>query len=157
MSVDLEGTRGRHSGRGAWRSSYFFAARHPSISSTIWSIVPTSKVSHPSRGMPPFPNRMAFTMQISGDNVPPPYHHAHICKSSSPIPAHPKTQTSIDTKHTSPKKMSSIRHHSAPVKSTPSTRSPVHTCGSPGQHIIIPLVARPFTIHRPGFYSIFVP
>ena len=44
------------------------------------------------------------TMQISGDSVSPPYHHVHVRKSSSPIPAHPETQIPIDTKHTSPKK-----------------------------------------------------
>jgi len=53
-------------------------------------------------------------MQISGDNISPPYHHHHTRKSSSPIPAHPKSQTqTLDTKHTSPKKTSSAHQHAA--------------------------------------------
>ena len=36
------------------------------------------------------------TMQLSGDNISPPHHHVHARKSSSPIPAHMKTQTPID-------------------------------------------------------------
>jgi hypothetical protein len=58
------------------------------------------------------------TMQMPGDNVSPPYHHhVHARKSSSPIPAHTKTsQIPLDTKHTSPKKISSAHQH-APVKS----------------------------------------
>ena len=51
-------------------------------------------------------------MQITGDNISIPY-HVHTWKSSSPILPHPKTQTSVDTKHTSPKKMD---QHSALVK-----------------------------------------
>ena len=51
-------------------------------------------------------------MQISGDNVSLPYHHhIHTRKSSSPIPAHPKAQMAIDTKHTSPKKTSNVYQH----------------------------------------------
>ena len=57
------------------------------------------------------------TMQILGDNVSPPYHHLHVCKSSSPMPAHTKMHSSIDTKHTSPKKTSSGHQHAVPVKS----------------------------------------
>jgi hypothetical protein len=52
-------------------------------------------------------------MQISGDNISPPYHHHHTRKSSSPIPAHPKSQMTLDTKHTSPKKTSSAHQHAA--------------------------------------------
>ena len=58
-------------------------------------------------------------MQIPSDNVSPPYHHVHTRKSSSPIPAHPRSQTSLDTKHTSPRKLSSSHHHAAPAKSGP--------------------------------------
>ena len=51
-------------------------------------------------------------MRISGDNISPPYHHhVHTRKSSSPIPARPKSQMTIDTKHTSPKKTSSAYQH----------------------------------------------
>ena len=57
------------------------------------------------------------TMQIFSDNVSPPYHHIHARKSSSPIPAHTKTHSSIDTKHISPKRSSSGHQHIAPVKS----------------------------------------
>jgi hypothetical protein len=56
------------------------------------------------------------TMQISGDNVSPPYHHHEHRKSSPPIPAHTKSHASIDTKHTSPKKTLSGHQHSIPIK-----------------------------------------
>lgn len=56
------------------------------------------------------------TMHISSDNISPPYHHVHARKSSSPIPAYTKSQISLDTKHTSPKRTSSAHQH-APVKS----------------------------------------
>ena len=54
-------------------------------------------------------------MQISGDNISPPYHHhVHTRKSSSPIPAHPKSQIAPDTKHTSPMNMSNV--HLTPLQ-----------------------------------------
>jgi hypothetical protein len=56
------------------------------------------------------------TMHISSDNISPPYHHIHARKSSSPIPAHTKTQITIDTKHTSPKENSSAHQHTTPTK-----------------------------------------
>lgn len=58
------------------------------------------------------------TMQIFGDNVSPPYRHVHARKMSSPILAHTKTQIPLDTKHTSPKKMSSAHcQYAVPIKS----------------------------------------
>ena len=56
-------------------------------------------------------------IHLSSDNIPPPYHHAHARKSSSPIPAHTKTKISLDTKHTLPKRSSSAHQH-APAKSS---------------------------------------
>ena len=57
------------------------------------------------------------TMQIPGDIVSPPYHHVHSRKSSTPVTTHLKSQY-VDTRHTSPKKSSSIYQHAAPVKSS---------------------------------------
>ena len=41
-------------------------------------------------------------MQISGDNISPPYHHAHTRKSSSQIRMHMKAHIPIRTNHASP-------------------------------------------------------
>lgn len=43
-------------------------------------------------------------LHISSNSISPPCHHIHARKSSSPTPVHMKTQISLDTKHTSPKR-----------------------------------------------------
>ena len=48
------------------------------------------------------------TIQFSGDNISPPYHHVHTRRSSSPVAAHQKNQH-IDTRHISPMKSLSAK------------------------------------------------
>ena len=90
---------------------------HSNVPSPANSMSPATPPNYEGDSAKIVSSATSNTMQIPGDNVSPPYHHVHARKSSSPIPVHPKTQTSIDTKHTSPKKMSSAHQHSAPVKS----------------------------------------
>jgi len=110
------------------------------------SQLPTSLASHsnvPSHGnsMSPatVPNyggdtaKIVFSagsnpMYISGDDIfPPCHHHVHTRESSLPMPVHPKSQMTLDTKHTSPKKTSSTYQHA--VNPTPSMLSPGHAYG----------------------------
>ena len=92
-------------------------ASHSNITSPANSMSPVTPPNYKGDSAKIVSSATSNTMQISGDGVSPPYHHAHTRKSSSSIPAHLKSQTSIDTKHTSPKKMSSTHNHSTPVKS----------------------------------------
>ena len=97
----------------------------------------------------------ANTMQVFGDDVSPPYHHVHTRKSSSPIPVHPKTQTS-QTQRTCRRRKCRVLIGTRLLSSRiPSTRSPDHVCGKAGHQYLIPLVARPH--HTPSWpYPIFV-
>jgi hypothetical protein len=88
---------------------------HSNIPFLANSISPTTPPNYEGDSAKIVSSAGSNTMQIPGGTISPPYHHVHTRKSSSPIPAHTKTH-SIDTKHTSPKKISSIHHH-APVKS----------------------------------------
>jgi hypothetical protein len=90
-------------------------ASHSNIPSPANSMSPATPPNYEGDSAKIVSSAGSNTMQIPGGNISPPYHHVHARKSSSPIPAHTKTH-SIDTKHTSPKKISSIHHH-APVKS----------------------------------------
>jgi len=88
---------------------------HSNIPSSANSMSPVTPPNYEDNSAKIVSPTGSNTMQISGDNVSPPYHHVHARKSSSPIPTHTESQISIDTKHTSPKKTTS-HQHAAPAK-----------------------------------------
>jgi hypothetical protein len=93
-------------------------ASHSNVPSPANSMSPVTPPNYEGDSAKIVSSAGSNTMQISGDNVSPPYHHhVHTRKSSSPLSAHTKSHASIDTKHTSPKKTSSGHQHAAPVKS----------------------------------------
>ena len=116
---------------------------HSNVPSPANSMSPTTPPNYEGDSVKMVSSATSNTMQISGDNVSPPYHHVHTCK-SSPIPAHPQTQTSIDAKHCpSPKKISSTHQHSASMDS-----NTINTFTQPCMvnHILIPFITRPIFI-----------
>ena len=100
-------------------------------------------------------------MQIFGDNVSPPYHNVHTRKSSSPIPAHTKTHSSIDTRHSSHKRSSSSHQHAIPVKLNTVYALLVPVCGKVSQRFLLFLFHLPFVFPPPtilaGLFYAFVP
>ena len=72
-------------------------ASHSNVPSLASSMSPVTPPSYEGDSVKIISSDGSNTMQIPGDNVSPPHHHVHARKSSSPIPAHTKTQ--IPTLH----------------------------------------------------------
>jgi hypothetical protein len=91
---------------------------HSNIPSPANSMSPVTPPNYEGDSAKIVSSAGSHTMQISGESVSPPYHHAHTRKSSSPISAHPaKTHAPIEAKHPSPKRSSGAYQHAAPIKS----------------------------------------
>ena len=105
-------------------------ASDSNVSSPVNSMSPVTPPNYEGDGAKIVSSGGSNTTQIFDDNVSPPYHHIHACNPSSPIPAHTKTHSSIDTKHISPKRSSSSHQHIAPVKSNTMYAS-THLCRGP--------------------------
>ena len=92
------------------------------------------------------------TMQISGDNVSPPYHHVHARKSSSPVPAYTNLH-----RHEAPFAQENFKCPSTrcacQVEHDVRVRSPVHVVGLVGSYTIFIsfIVCQSPSHYRPGF------
>ena len=70
----------------------------PSPANSMPLVTPPNREGDSAKTVSP---AVSNIVQMPGDDVSPPYHHVHTRKSSSSTPAHPRTHTSTDTKHTS--------------------------------------------------------